>query len=75
MKVTKIGWVGKNRKLEISRTNKDHRLEFDHIYVESMVFGRRGSSREWEDTDWPPVKVCVAVFDPEKYELVEKEGV
>jgi hypothetical protein len=74
MKATRIGWVGKNRKLEISRHNKGHRFEFDHIYIEPIVYGSRGTRVDWEDNDWPPVKVCVAVFDPAKYELVEKEG-
>jgi hypothetical protein len=60
MKATRIGWVGKNAKLEVVRPCKGD-FELDHVYIEPIVYGSRGTRRDWGYNDWPPVKVRITI--------------
>ena len=62
MKITRIGWVGKTVKLSIFQDNECAQ-EYNHVFIEPIVYGRRGCRRDWDSGCWPPRKVRVTVED------------
>lgn len=63
MKKTLTGWIGRSRKLEEVLYKKT--WGYPHIELDD-VFTTKGVKSDWDEEDWPSIKVKVTVETVEK---------